>query len=58
MRKQSDFLLQKSIFMMNTLEESFKNNPFCLERLLVKAAKAIETLGVINHVCEGYGRSS
>lgn len=30
----------------------------CLWRLLMKAAKAIETLGVINHACEGYGRSS
>lgn len=41
-------------FMTNTFEESFKNNPFCLERLLVMAAKAIETLGFINHACEGY----
>lgn len=30
----------------NTFEESLTNNPFCLEQLLLKAAKATETWGL------------
>lgn len=36
----------KTMLVTNTFRESFENNPFCLEPLLIKAAKATETWGL------------
>lgn len=38
--------VKEELVVTNTFEESFKNNPFCLEWLLIEAAKAIETWGL------------